>query len=104
LIKEPDEPLVVMDVRQAHEWAAGHMPQAEIVEAGSLPQAQLHFSHDCLLAIHCGHGQRAATALSVLERRGYEKLALIAEGIDEWREAWGEVEQGTPIGGEPARL
>ncbi|MCA1648420.1 MAG: MBL fold metallo-hydrolase [Chloroflexi bacterium] len=104
LIEEPGEPLVVVDVRQAHEWAAGHMPRAELVEAGALPCAELHLPHDRLLAIHCGHGQRAATGLSVLEHRGYENLALIAEGIDEWRAAGGEVERGTPSGREPAGL
>lgn len=88
----------------AHEWAAGHILQAELVEAGALPCAELHFSHDQLLAVHCGHEQRAATGLSVLEHRGYHKLALIAERIDEWREAGGEVERGTPSGREPARL
>jgi rhodanese-related sulfurtransferase len=40
----------------------------------------------------------------VLEHRGYENLALIVEGIDEWRAAGGEVERGTPSGREPARL
>ena len=104
LIKEPGEPLVVVDVRQAHEWAAGHLPQAELVEAGGLAGAELHLPHDRLLAIHCGHGQRAATGLSVLEHRGYTNLALIAEGIDQWREAGGDVELGTPGGREPARL
>jgi hydroxyacylglutathione hydrolase len=104
LLNEPSEPLVVVDVRQAHEWAAGYVPQAELVEAGSLQQAQLQFPHDRLLAIHCAHGQRAATALSVLEHRGYEKLALIAEGIDEWHAAGGEVERATPSRREPARL
>src|SRR6266851_1815234 len=34
LIDEPGEPLVVVDVRQAHEWAAGRLPQAELVEVG----------------------------------------------------------------------
>jgi hydroxyacylglutathione hydrolase len=104
LITEVGEPLVVVDVRQAHEWAAGHMPRAELVEAGTLPSAELHLPHDRLLAIHCGHGQRAATGLSVLEHRGYTNLALIAEGIDAWREAGGELERGTPSGREPARL
>jgi hydroxyacylglutathione hydrolase len=104
LANEPSEPLVVVDVRQAHEWAAGHLPQAVLIEAGALPWAELQLPHDRLLAIHCGHGQRAATGLSVLEHRGYTNLALIAEGIDDWREAGGEVEQGTPGGREPARL
>ncbi len=104
LLEEAGEPMVVVDVRQAHEWAAGHAPQAELVEAGALSCAELHLPHDRLLAIHCGHGQRAATGLSVLEHRGYKNLALIAEGIDEWREAGGEVERGTLSGREPARL
>src|SRR5438132_4440488 len=60
------EPLVVMDVRQAHEWAAGHVPQAELLEAGALPTAELQLPRDRLIATHCGHGQRAATALSLL--------------------------------------
>jgi len=61
LIDALGEPLVLVDVRQAHEWAAGHVPQAELVEAGALADAELHLPHDRLLAIHCGHGQRAAT-------------------------------------------
>ncbi|HLZ32079.1 MAG TPA: rhodanese-like domain-containing protein, partial [Chloroflexota bacterium] len=104
LVNAPGEHLVVVDVRQAHEWATGHVPQAELVEAGALPRADLHLPHDRLLAIHCGHGQRAATGLSVLEHRGYTKLALIAEGIDDWRAAGGDVELGTPSGHEPARV
>ena len=88
-----DEPLVVMDVRQAHEWAAGHIPRAVLVEAGALPRAELQLPRDRLIATHCGHGQRAATALSILERRGFEKLALIAGGIDEWRSVGGAVER-----------
>ena len=87
------EPLVVLDVRQAHEWSGGHIPQAEMIEAGSLPTAELKLPPDHLIATHCGHGQRAATALSVLERRGVENLALITEGIEEWRNAGGQVSQ-----------
>jgi rhodanese-related sulfurtransferase len=49
-----------------------------------------------LVATHCAHGQRAATAVSVLEQRGYRNLALIAGGIDEWRQAGGELEHNVP--------
>jgi hydroxyacylglutathione hydrolase len=81
------EPLPVTDVRQAHEWATGRIPQAETLEAGAVPTAELRLPHDRLIATHCGHGQPAATALSVLERRGYRNLAVITEGIDDWRKA-----------------
>jgi hydroxyacylglutathione hydrolase len=93
---ERGEPLIVVDVRQAHEWAAGRIPQAKLMEAGALPEADLHLPHDRLIATHCGHGQRAATGLSVLEHRGYRNLAVITEGIDDWRKAGGQVQQGAP--------
>jgi hydroxyacylglutathione hydrolase len=92
---ERGEPLLVLDVRQAHEWSGGHISTAELLEAGSLPTAELKLPHDQMIATHCGHGQRAATSLSILEHRGFEKLALITEGIDEWRKAGGEVDQRT---------
>jgi hydroxyacylglutathione hydrolase len=88
---ERGEPLVVLDVRQVHEWCGGHIPQAELIEAGSLPSAELKLPHDRLIATHCGHGQRAATALSVLEHRGVRNLGLITESVDEWRKAGGQL-------------
>jgi hydroxyacylglutathione hydrolase len=92
---EHGEPLLVLDVRQAHEWSGGHIPTAELLEAGSLPTAELKLPLDHVIATHCGHGQRAATGLSVLEHRGYRNLALITEGIDGWRSAGGQVDRGT---------
>ncbi len=100
---ERGDPLIVVDVRQAHEWAAGRIPQAKLLEAGGLPEADLDLPHDRLIATHCGHGQRAATALSVLEHRGYRNLAVITEGIDDWRQAGGKVQQGTPSEPQTAR-
>jgi rhodanese-related sulfurtransferase len=91
------DPLIVVDVRQAHEWAAGRMPQADLIEAGALPDADLrHLPHDRPIATHCGHGQRAATGSSVLEQRGYRNLAIITEGVDDWRKAGGQLQHGAP--------
>ena len=91
---ERGEPLVVLDVRQAHEWRTGHLPRAILLEAGDVPRAGLDLPRDRTLAVHCGHGERAATALSVLERRGYGRLALVTGGVDDWRQAGGPVERG----------
>jgi hydroxyacylglutathione hydrolase len=100
---EAGEPLVVVDVRQAHEWSTGHIPHAKLVEAGALAHAELRLESDGMIATHCGHGQRAATALSILERRGYKNLALITQGVDEWRHTGGPVDQGAPKPYAPAR-
>jgi rhodanese-related sulfurtransferase len=92
---ERGDALVVVDVRQMHEWKLGHLPRAALIEAGDVADADLRLPRDRLLATHCEHGQRAATALSILERRGFEDLALITGGIDEWREAGGTLERGS---------
>jgi rhodanese-related sulfurtransferase len=89
---ERGDPLVVVDVRQALEWADGHIPGAELVEAGALPTAELHLPADRLIVTHCVHGQRAATGLSMLEHRGYRDLALTTEGVDDWRAAGGQLQ------------
>jgi len=78
----PLDPLVV----------GGHIPHATLIEAGSLPMAELNLPHDRPIATHRGHGQRAATALSVLHWRGFEKLALVAEGADAWGADGGAIE------------
>jgi hydroxyacylglutathione hydrolase len=90
---ERGEPLVVVDVRQAHEWRVGHMPDAILHEAGELRQGIPELPRNQLIAAHCGHGERAATALSLLEQRGYTDLTLVTGGMDEWRAAGGEVER-----------
>jgi hydroxyacylglutathione hydrolase len=85
------EPLVVLDVRQAHEWRAGHMPKAVLQEVGELRKGIPALPRDRPIATHCSHGERAATALSLLEQRGYTDLALVTGGVDEWRAAGGVV-------------
>jgi rhodanese-related sulfurtransferase len=71
---ERGDALVVVDVRQMHEWKLGHLPGAQLIEAGDVADADPGLPRDRLLAAHCEHGQRAATALSILERRGYERV------------------------------
>jgi hydroxyacylglutathione hydrolase len=93
---EHDDRLIVLDVRQPHEWRTGHIPQAVCREAGDLAHAEPDLPRDRQLAAHCSHGQRAATALSLLERRGYGQLALVTGGIDDWQQAGGAVEHPKP--------
>ncbi|MBI2940120.1 MAG: MBL fold metallo-hydrolase [Chloroflexi bacterium] len=90
------EPLVVLDVRQDAEWRAGHISRAHHVEAGALAAADLALLHDGPIATHCGHQSRAATALSILERRGYANTFLIAGGLSAWEEAGFAVERPGP--------
>ena len=79
---------LIVDVRQANEFAAGHVAGAAHVELGSLPR-QGRQAGDGPLVVMCGHGERAATAASVLEAAGHRDVAVLAGGPDDWAEATG---------------
>jgi rhodanese-related sulfurtransferase len=72
----------VLDVRQDAEHAAGHVPGVEHVELGALAA-----SLDAIGpvgAVMCGHGERAATAASIIERAGRPAPAVVMGGPDDW--------------------
>lgn len=73
----------VLDVRQDNEHAAGHLPGALHLELGDVAN---HVSDlpPGDLAVMCGHGERAATAASVLERAGRLNVAVVVGGPDQW--------------------
>lgn len=78
----------VVDVRQASEFAAGHLPGAIHVELGRLEGAARSLGDGSLVTM-CGHGERAATAASVLESAGHHDLAVFDGGPSDWAAATG---------------
>jgi rhodanese-related sulfurtransferase len=44
---------------------------------------------DGRLVVMCGHGERAMTGASVLERAGHRDLAVVHGGPDDWAVATG---------------
>jgi hydroxyacylglutathione hydrolase len=82
------EALDVLDVRQAREFAAGHLPGARNVELGSLAghQAGHQAGHPPRrTVVMCAHGERAMSAASVLEQAGNPDVAVVVGGgPDDW--------------------
>ncbi|HEX8804631.1 MAG TPA: MBL fold metallo-hydrolase [Acidimicrobiales bacterium] len=78
----------VLDVRQDSEHAAGHVPGVSHVELGALPGVAADL--DGIEVTMCGHGERATTAASVLERAGRPGVAVALGGPDDWAAATGE--------------
>jgi hydroxyacylglutathione hydrolase len=71
----------VLDVRQSSEFASGHLPQAYHVELGELPARMGEVpAGPGPLAVMCGHGERAATAVSLLESGGRRDVRLVVGG------------------------
>ncbi|MEV0288720.1 MBL fold metallo-hydrolase [Kribbella sp. NPDC050820] len=78
----------VLDVRQDSEFEAGHLPHAQHIELGALAGRTDEVRREAL-AVMCGHGERAMTAASLLERAGHGDLAVLTGGVEDWAAATG---------------
>ena len=73
----------LLDVRQAAEYDAGHVPGALNIELGQLPaQAPDLVAEDVI--VMCAVGDRAASAASILARAGSRTVRFVAGGPEEW--------------------
>jgi glyoxylase-like metal-dependent hydrolase (beta-lactamase superfamily II)/rhodanese-related sulfurtransferase len=79
---------VVLDVRQASEHATGHLPGASLIELGDLTGAAGTVPAGPV-TVMCGHGERAATAASLLERAGRTEVSVLIGGAADWAAATG---------------
>ncbi|HVW34827.1 MAG TPA: rhodanese-like domain-containing protein, partial [Acidimicrobiia bacterium] len=72
-----------LDVRQAAEYAAGHVPGAIHLELGALP-ARLDAVPADSVTVMCGHGERAMTGASILAAAGRQDVSVLVGGPDDW--------------------
>ena len=81
------ERLVVVDVREANEWFAGHVPGSVNIPAHDLPLRAGQLPLGATLAVHCGHVYRATLGASLLERSGHDQLIVVEDGFGGWTAA-----------------
>lgn len=81
----PDGPY--LDVRQEAEYAAGHVPGALHLELGDLARHAADAPAGAVVA--CGHGERAMTAASLLERAGHPGVTVLDGGPADYAAAHG---------------
>ncbi|HWO94712.1 MAG TPA: rhodanese-like domain-containing protein, partial [Dehalococcoidia bacterium] len=77
--------VVALDVREPDEHDFGHIEGARHIPLGSLQEGAATLPKDRPLLVYCAHGDRASTAISVLERAGFESIASLAGGYEAWR-------------------
>ena len=84
-IREAD---VLIDVREADEFAACHIPGAIHMSRGmlefKLSANPALAARDIKIVLYCKTSGRAALAASALHEMGYLSVASIAGGIDAW--------------------
>ncbi|WP_203336786.1 MBL fold metallo-hydrolase [Nocardioides limicola] len=85
----------VLDVRQRHEFEAGHLPGARHLELGAI-DAQASELPAGPTVLMCGHAERAMGAASLLARAGRRDISVLAGGPQDWADATGDaLETGT---------
>ncbi|HVE12418.1 MAG TPA: rhodanese-like domain-containing protein [Elusimicrobiota bacterium] len=88
------EPVVLVDVREDHEWEKGRIPGARHLGRGVLERdiEKLYPDRGAELILYCGGGFRSALAAESIQKMGYRNVLSLAGGFRGWRESGAAVE------------
>lgn len=75
---------VGVDVRNASEWDAGHIPGSIHIPLGYLPDRAHELPRDKPVVVFCQTGSRSAIAASVLQAEGMDDVRNVHGGYAEW--------------------
>ena len=86
---------VLLDVRDAKEYAAGHLPNAVHVPLSELPGrgSELAKLTSRPVIAYCERGQRSRAAGSVLAKLGFTDIYQLTGGFRAWKDAGLPVEK-----------
>lgn len=80
---------IVLDVRETHEWSAGHIPNARHIALGQLGGrlSEIEKFKEKPIVVCCASGNRSSSACRTLRNAGFQKVFNLAGGIGAWTEA-----------------
>jgi rhodanese-related sulfurtransferase len=78
--------LVVLDVREPHEWAAGHIDGAIHIPLGEIPARVGELDPSVRTLVVCHLGGRSARATQWLHAQGHD-VVNVAGGMEAWEHA-----------------
>ncbi|MET0557640.1 MAG: rhodanese-like domain-containing protein [Solirubrobacterales bacterium] len=88
------EPPLVLDVRNASEYAAEHIPGSLHIPYGDLAARLDEVPRDRKVATICRGGKRSGLGASILQRDGFADVIHVGQGVGVWRAAGNPVESG----------
>lgn len=84
---------MLLDVREAEEYAEVHATDARLIPLGQLESrlSEISSFKNKPVAVMCRSGRRSARAVQLLERAGYTQVSNVGGGIIAWQSAGLEV-------------
>ncbi|MGH7624974.1 MAG: molybdopterin-synthase adenylyltransferase MoeB [Gemmatimonadaceae bacterium] len=76
--------LVLIDVREPHEWDIAHIPGARLIPLATLGDAIPTLDPAREMVVHCKGGSRSARAVRELRDAGFTRVWNLAGGIGRW--------------------
>ncbi len=80
------EEIILVDVREDHEWEAGHLPGAIHIGKGVIERdiEERIPDHAAPIVLQCGGGYRSVLVCENLARMGYTNTWSLAGGYRDW--------------------
>ncbi len=88
------ESVVLVDIREPHEFAAGHVPGAVNLPLSSLTPAALPKPADKTVVIMCRSGNRSAKLAQMLPAVGRSDIVDYSGSMIDWTRRGGPIVQG----------
>ncbi len=87
----------ILDVREASEFASGHLPEARNIPVDKLADriGELEKFKDKPIIVCCASGMRSGKACGELKKQGFARLYNLAGGVDAWVGAGYPIKKGT---------
>ena len=87
-------PLLLVDVREPHEWDIARIEGAVLIPLGQLQKRLDEIPKTNEVVLYCKGGVRSLKALKVLKDAGYQNAVSLKGGINAWSR---EVDAGVPL-------
>jgi len=83
-LKVANPPPLLLDVREAAEFAICHIAGSRHIPMNQVPQALDDLNPEQEIIVICHHGMRSARIASYLQQVGFDKVLNLAGGIHAW--------------------
>ncbi len=85
--------VVILDVREQEEYAAGHISKAVLIPLEQLPNRLSELPKDKLIIAVCRSGRRSGLATEFLRQKGFTQSHSMEGGMNAWQQAGYEIEK-----------